>query len=206
MDGIETWFWHGALLIGAAGLLIGIVTGQLRLEVGGPEPIEKRLARFPASAGAVVIKGQPDKTGWRWLAASLFIMVLAFAAPYVHRNGLMFLCGRLDAAETLWWTTALVAYVLPALLVLVSAVPFARSVRVLRQGYAPPLDAVLPQDTVAVSGWRAKLRGWFGVIALPVFVTGALYLGLNNYHANSVHEIRVRLVANCSVTPQESMR
>lgn len=157
----------------------------------------QRLASYPASAGAVVVKGQPVRAIWRlaplWLIALLFM----FGMPYVQVHGLGFLCGRLGVAEALRWTTILICYGLPGIIVLLAAIEGFTSLRVLRYGYSPPLDAVLMNDTIAVAGWRAKARGWFGLVVLPLLAGWAIWLGHDLYKTNTAPKVVAHLRAEC---------
>lgn len=162
-------FWV-CVLLGVIALIVVVVKN----DHGDAESIlQKRLAAYPASARAVILRGK-QPAGWK-LALQIFVMVaIALGMPKLQTSGtLALLCERFGAAQT-WQLLQLLIYPgLPIVLLLALSPLLVQSVRILRGGYAPPLDSVPTHDTIAVAGWRATLRGVGGLVLIPVLI-GAL--------------------------------
>lgn len=193
----DSWIGIGALLLGGAAVLWGVANGKIKLQLNQQASIEERLARYPVSAGAVVIKGQPGRAWSRQAPALLLGVALALAMPYVQRNGLPLLCD-LSAAEAARWTLLLCFPVMPAVFALAAVFTVIKAVRVLRGGYSPPLDTVLLQDTIAVTGWRAKLHGTAGLLVMPLLMGGICYLGYEARQAFDEVKLQTRIAAKCA--------
>lgn len=191
------------LLVGSGALLLlgwvlwRMAEGRFRGNAALRRWQQQRQQLASAGTDAVVVKGQPGRAFVRWAPTCLVALLVMFGMPYVQVHGLGFLCGRLGVAETLRWTTALVCYGLPGFIVLITAVEVTTALRVLRGGYSPPLDAVLMQDTIAVTGWRAKARGWFGLVAMPLLAGGSIWLGLALYRDTTEPKVMARLKSEC---------
>lgn len=159
-------FWS-ALAVGGAAMVWRITNDDGDPKSRQRRELEKRLARYPASAGAVIIKAQPRR-GWWWLAlAALLAVAMMFAASYMH-SGLSVLCDRLGAPATARWLMLAFFPGMPIVLAPVFVFEFVKAVRIWRGGYAPPLDTVVFQDTIAVAGWRARLQAAVGLVVMPM--------------------------------------
>jgi hypothetical protein len=99
--------------------------------------------------------------------AALLAVALMFAASYM-RSSLGMLCDRFGAAATTRWMMLAFFPGLPIVLAPVLVFEFAKAIRIWRGGYAPPLDTVVFQDTIAVTGWRARLQAAVGLVAMPI--------------------------------------
>ncbi len=171
-------FW-GCVLLGVIALIVAV----FKADRGDAESIlQKRLAAYPASARAVILRGKRP-AGWK-LALQIFVMVaIALGMPKLQTSGtLSLLCERFGAAQTSQLLLLLVYPGLPIGLLLALSPLLLQSVRILRGGYAPPLDSVPTHDTIAVAGWRATLRGVVGLVLFPVLI-GAL-----GYNAASLRQ------------------
>ncbi|MFG6460633.1 hypothetical protein ACG04Q_03550 [Roseateles sp. DXS20W] len=165
-------FW-ACVLLGVIALIVAV----FKADRGDAESIlQKRLAAYPASARAVILRGK-QPAGWK-LALQIFVMVaIALGMPKLQTPGtLALLCERFGAAQTAQLLWLLIYPGLPFLMLLALSPLLLQSVRVLRGGYAPPLDSVPTQDTIAVAGWRAVLRGMVGLVLFPVLVGVIGYL------------------------------
>lgn len=196
MDGSisDLLFWGGLMAAGAL-LLWRITNNNGDATSRQQRELERRLARYPASAGAVVIKGQPRRALWRMLPAALLAMGLALATSQAGRG---LLCDRLDAADAARWTLRLIFLGMPAALALLAAFEVSKAFRVLRGGYAPPLDAVLARDTIAVTGWRAKLQGAVGLVMAPLLVGVVACLAYGMRDAFDEDRLQARVAAQCA--------
>ncbi|MDR7333265.1 hypothetical protein [Roseateles asaccharophilus] len=164
---MDVWDWVGlgSLLVVALALLVGVARGQLKL---GPLPIEERLARYPASARAVILRGRRPIARWKLALFALVGLGLVYGIELIKpHDTLAWLCGHLGAAETLRLLLLLMFPGLPVVLFLGIAPLVWQSIQILRGGYAPPLHSRPMHDTIAVSGWRAELQGLMGLIVLP---------------------------------------
>lgn len=188
----------GAVLLGACAILWGLTNGKIKLQLSPPRSIEERRALYPASAGAVIIKARPRRALLTLLPAAALAVALACLMPYVKREDLPLLCGHLTAAEAARWIRLLVFPVLPATLSLIALFTAARAVRVLRGGYAPPLDAVVMQDTIAVTGWRARLQGLVGLLVMPVLVGVIACLAYATRQAFDEPGLQASVAAQCA--------
>ena len=152
------WIGFGALLLGGATVLWGLTNGKIRLQLSQPS-MKERLARYPASAGAVVIKAQRRRALKRMLPGVILALPLVLAVQFVPTHTVAaLLCEQLGPADAVHWLLWMFFPGLPAVLAVAAIFAVRWSLRVLRGGYAPPLDAVVFHDTIAVSGWRAKLH------------------------------------------------
>ncbi|WP_457420117.1 hypothetical protein [Roseateles sp. P5_E7] len=159
-------FWS-ALAVGGAAMVWRLTNDDGDPKSRQRRELEKRLARYPASAGAVIIKAQPRRGWWRLALAALLAIALMFASTYM-RSGLSLVCDRVGAAVTARWLMLAVFPGFPVVLTPVLAFEFAKAVRIWRGGYAPPLDTVVFQDTIAVTGWRARLQAVLGLVVMPM--------------------------------------
>lgn len=164
-------FW-ACVLLGVIALIVAVI----KADRGDAESIlQKRLAAYPASARAVILRGKRP-AGWK-LALQIFVMVaIALGMPKLQTPTLALLCERFGAAQTAQLLWLLIYPGLPIVLLLGLSPLLVQSVRILRGGYAPPLDSVPTQDTIAVAGWRATLRGVVGLVLFPVLVGVIGYL------------------------------
>lgn len=164
------------MLLAAVALVIGVSRGQLKLGLEAPS-IEERLARYPASAGAVIIKAQRRRALKRMLPAALLAAPLVVAVQFLPAHTLgAFLCEHLGPAEAVQLILRMFFPGLPVVLAIAALLAVVRALRVLRGGYLPPLDAVVMQDTIAVTGWRAKLHAWLVITVMPVMVAVLFYV------------------------------
>ncbi|PTT77112.1 hypothetical protein DBR42_25710 [Pelomonas sp. HMWF004] len=179
MDLID-WHWVGigSLLLALVALVLGLARGEIQPRLGRRPPAEERLARYPASARAVIIKAQRRRALWRLAPQAVIGLAFLLAMTYAKQPGLAWLCNRYGADAMLRGWLGLAFYELPGLLAVMAGVHVAYAIRVLRGGYLPPLDSVTLHDTVAVSGWRARLAGVLGITVLPV--TAAVVMGLGH--------------------------
>lgn len=178
-------FWV-CVLLGVIALIVVVVKN----DHGDAESIlQKRLAAYPASARAVILRGKRP-AGWK-LALQIFVMVaIALGMPKLQTPGtLALLCERFGAAETLQSLQLLIYPGLPIVLLLALFPLIVQSVRILRGGYAPPLDSVPTHDTIAVAGWRATLRGVVGLVLFPVLVGVVGYLAADMRQTFNRHPV-----------------
>jgi len=159
-------FWS-ALAVGGAAMVWRLTNDDGDPKSRQQRELEKRLARYPASARAVLIKAQPRQGWWRLALAALLAVALMVASTYM-RGSLGALCDRFGAAATARWLMLAFFPGLPLVLAPVFVVEFAKAVRIWRGGYAPPLDTVVSQDTIAVAGWRARLQAVVGLVMMPL--------------------------------------
>lgn len=172
---MDVWDWVGlgSLLVGVLALLVGVARGQLKL---GPLPIEERLARYPASARAVILRGRPIAR-WKLALFALVGLGLIYGVEVIKsHDALAWLCGHLGVTGTLNLLLSAIFPGLPVVLLLAMASAILESIRILRGGYAPPLDSKPMHDTIAVSGWRAQLKGLVVLIVMPVMACWCAFL------------------------------
>ncbi len=170
----DALFW-GALLLGGIALIWHVVTDKGEAKAKHEQALQQRLASYPASARAVIIRARPRT--WRmWMPWLVLGVALAWGLPYLQHHGFQRLCEHIGPASTLRWIWFLFFPGLPLLFLLPAAVAMTRALRILRGGYAPPLDSAPAQDTIAVSGWRARLRGMTNLILMPVLAGVLAYL------------------------------
>ena len=189
------WVGIGSLLLAAVALILGVARGQIKLGLDGGPSIEQRLARYPVSARAVIIKAQRQRAMRR--AAPGLVAMLAFggALLYLQHGGVDELCQRLGPARSLQYLLMLMFYGLPGFFVALALYESVKAAKVLRGGYRPPLDAVLFHDTVAISGWRAKAHGLVGVILLPALAAWVIYVGHSGYE-HFAADVQARFATN----------
>lgn len=174
-------FW-GSVLLGVGAGVWFVATDDGDSKSRHEATLQKRLARYPASARAVILRGKRP-AGWKLALYIILSIGLALGLPELRAQGtLALLCERFGAAQTMQVLLLLIYPGLPILLMLALSPLIAQSVRILRGGYAPPLDSVPTQDTIAVAGWRAVLRGVGGLALMPVLI-GAL-----GYNAASLRQ------------------
>lgn len=160
--------------------------------------VERRLAGYPASAGAVIIKAQPRRALWQALPLAALAVAVMLATPYVKRNGLGMLCDHLGIAEAARWIAFMCFPGLAVLLTLLASFEFTRAIRVLRGGYAPPLNTVLLHDAIAVTGWRARLQGITSLVMLPLMLGTLAYLTYNTRQSFVEARLQAAIAAQCS--------
>lgn len=169
-------FW-ACVLLGVIALIVAVVKNDHGDAQSRQEAIlQKRLAAYPASARAVILRGKRP-AGWKLALYVLLSVGLALGLPELRAQGtLALLCERFGAAQTAQLLLLLVYPGMPIVLLLGLSPLLVQSMRILRGGYAPPLDSVPTQDTIAVAGWRATLRGVGGLVLVPVLVGVIGYL------------------------------
>lgn len=169
-------FW-GCVLLGVIALIVVVIKNDHGDAKSRQEAaLQKRLAAYPASARAVILRGKRP-AGWKLALYALIGIALALGMPNLQTPGtLALLCERFGAAQTAQLLWLLIYPGLPFLMLLALSPLLVQSVRILRGGHAPPLDSVPTQDTIAVAGWRATLRGVVGLVLFPVLVGVIGYL------------------------------
>ncbi|KQV53036.1 hypothetical protein ASC95_09710 [Pelomonas sp. Root1217] len=188
----------GCVVLGGAALVWYAANDDSHLEPKREQALQKRLARYPASARAVIIRGQPASSAWwRPLLNAMLAVGVLYGLFYVMEHGLIFLCGRVGMAETLRWTLAFIFPGVPVLAALPAMFEILRSIRILRGGYAPPLDSTLARDAIAVAGWRAKVRGVAGLAFMAAIVCFTGHLAYDARQAFEAPEKITRLTAEC---------
>lgn len=192
-------FW-GALAFGSVVVAWALVTDDGATASKRQHELERRLKRYPASARAVIIKAQPRRALWRQLPSFVLALGLMLGLPYLQHGGLPALCHWFDAAEIVWWAMGLLCYGLPGLLALLLGAEARLVVRVLQGGYAPPLDAVLMQDTVAVTGWRASARCVIDLSFVLLLASAGFYGGHALYQDFGQPEFQARVAAKCAAS------
>lgn len=166
----------GALLLGAAAVLWGVTNGKIKLQLSQPS-VEERVARYPASAGAVVIKAQRTRALKRMVPVAILGAPLVLALQFAPTDSVVaLLCERLGPAGAVHWLLRMLFPGLPVLFAVVAVMAMIWARRVLRGGYAPPLDAIVFHDTIAVTGWRAKLHAWLVLALMPSMGAALFYL------------------------------
>jgi hypothetical protein len=110
------WVGMGALCVGAAAVLWGVTNGRIQLKLNAQTSIEERLARYPASAGAIVIKAQRRRALMRMLPGIILAAPLVLAAQFLpaHRAAAL-LCKHLGPAEAAHWLLRMLFPGLPLL-------------------------------------------------------------------------------------------
>jgi hypothetical protein len=193
----ELLLWGFILLAGVA-LAWHVATDDGNPESKREQALQRRLARYPASARAVVVRRHPTSAGWwRPLLNAAVVIGVVYGLSYVLEHGLIFLCGRVGMVETLRWTRLFFFPGVPILAMLPALWMVSRSIRILRGGYAPPLDSKPAQDTIAVAGWRARIRGIGG---LALIVAAVSFIGDLAYDARQAFEApekTARIRAEC---------
>lgn len=198
------WVGFGSLLLAAIALLLGVARGQLKL---GPLSIEERLARYPASARAVIIKGRPIARWKLVLGALVGLGLICGVEAIKSHNAFAWVCGHLGAAGTLRLALLLMFPALPIVLLLATAPLVLESIRILRGGYAPPLDSKPMNDTIAVSGWRARVRGLVFLIVMPAMACWFAFLAHDLRQVFESGDPAARIAARCpSPSPSASPR
>lgn len=199
------WLLWGSVLLGGVAFARHVANDDGHLKAHREQALQRRLARYPASARAVIIRAQP--VPWtRTVLALGSIIVIAAGIPYFLRGGIPLLCNRIGPASTLEWLRFALFPGVPALLMWPVAIGLRQAVRILRGGYAPPLDSRLARDTVAVSGWRARLQG---VTNLAIAIAVICVIGYWMYDLRrplDANDAGARFVASCVVgthSPQE---
>lgn len=163
-------FW-GAMLLGGVAFIWGVATDDGSPESRQEQQLQKRLARYPASAGAVVIKAQRKRALKRMLPVVLLALPLMLTVQFFRTHTAnTWLCDHIGAEQIVRWLTRMFFPGLPAVLAVAAAFAMLWAVRVLRGGYVPPLDSVVFHDTIAVTGWRAKLQAWATLTVMPLMV------------------------------------
>lgn len=171
------WIGIGSLLVGGGAVLWGVTNGRIKLQLSRQPSMEERLARYPASAGAVVVKAQRRRALMRMLPGAILAVPLVLAVQFLPAHTVAaLLCEHLGPTEAVHWLLRMLFPGLPVMLAVAAIFAVNWSVRVLRGGYAPPLDAVLLHDTIAVTGWRAKLNAWLVLTVMPVMVVVSFYV------------------------------
>lgn len=192
-------FW-GCVLLGVIALIVVVVKNDHGDAKSRQEALlQKRLAGYPASARAVILRGKRPAS-WKAALHILVVAALALGLPMLRPAGaLSLLCERLGAAQTAQLLWLLIYPGLPFLLTLALSPLLVQSVRILRGGYAPPLDSVPRQDTIAVAGWRATLRGVSGLVVMPVLVGVIGYLAADLRQTFDARPASANATAQCPI-------
>jgi hypothetical protein len=171
------WIGIGSLPVGGAAVLWGVTNGRIKLQLSRPPSMAERLARYPTSAGAVVIKAQRRRALMRMLPGAILTVPLVLAVQFLPAHTVTaLLCEYLGPTEAVHWLLRMFFPGLPVMLAIAAIFAVNRSLRVLRGGYAPPLDSVVLHDTIAVTGWRAKLNAWLVLTVMPMMVVVSFYV------------------------------
>lgn len=164
-------------VLGAVAFIWGIANDDGDLTSKYERELQKRLARHPASAGAVVIKAQRARALKRMLPGAILALPPALAVQFVPtRTAAAWLCEQVGPAEASHWLLRMFFPGLLAVLAVAAAFAVVWALRVLRGGYAPPLDTIVFHDTIAVTGWRAKLHAWLVLTLMPLMVAVLFYV------------------------------
>ncbi len=164
-----------------------------------PVPLDEQLKTLPASAQAVIIKGN-KRRGLIKSAPYILIGIVLVGYSMWIKNTSHPECIRLLGVNASYISLLLFCYGLPIGLLLVSLAYVGAGIKTVKTGRFPPLDAVVFNDTISKKGASSIFRGIF-LLALPVFSLFLVYLGNSAYSeiskGKSMHEITENLEAKC---------
>lgn len=145
---------------------------------------EERLKECPAKAEAVIIKGGR----WRYITNFapafiflLFMFCINFLASIVEAKECIRLFGKNMALLHLQFLMLQICYVIPVGFFILSLFTCRMGIKTIRTGYFPPLDSVVPIDTIAKKGFVSLSRGYL-LAVLPILTASLVYLGDDVHH------------------------
>lgn len=164
---------------------------------------EERLKECPAKAEAVIIKGGR----WRYITNFapafiflLFMFCINFLASAVQEKECIRLFGKNMALLHLQFLLLQICYVIPVGFFILSLFTCRMGIKTIRTGYFPPLDSVVPIDTIAKKGFVSLLRGYL-LTVLPILTVLLIYLGNDVYHSmknDSFYGMTVKTESKCA--------
>lgn len=198
-------FWDlllwGSLGLGAVAMVMGVATDDGDPSAKREQQLQRRLASYPPSARAVVIRGRPV-AGWKPALCIILSVGLALGLPKLQTQGtLALICERLGATQTSHLLFLLVFPGVPILMFLGIAPLIFQSIRILRGGYAPPLDSAPTQDTIAVAGWRATLRAVAGLVVMLLLASFTGYLAYDMRQTFTSNNANLNIAPKCLPSP-----
>ena len=199
---MNTWVIIGLAVLGIVAAFVAFLRtpAERRYRVFYPYiSLEQQLKDCPASAQAVIIKGN-KKRAFIQSAPFIFIGSLLVGFSLWSKFTGKPECVRLLDINAAYISLLLVCYVLPVGLLMVSLLLFKTGMKTIKTGYFPPLDSVLFRDIIAKKGIASTTRGVV-LLVLPIFTSFIVYLGNDAYTqiagGMSLYEITEKLEAKC---------
>jgi hypothetical protein len=129
--------------------------------------LEKRLATYPESAGAVLLKSNRKRAILNHLPIIGYFAFVAMFAFYTTRVLDNPVCDTTFGANTAFLMAITAFYAFPFGLFLWSLFFVKTGLKTLKTGYFPPLDSIQLNDTIATKTFASRIRG-YGLVASPV--------------------------------------
>jgi hypothetical protein len=197
----STWLILALAVIGVtAAIAVFLKTPKEKRYRGSPPvPLDEQLKSLPASAQAVIIKGNKRRALIKSSPYFLIGIVLAGYSMWIkdmsHPE-----CMRLMGINASYISLLVLCYGLPIGIFLASLAHVGNGIKTLKTGRFPPLDAAVFNDTISRKGASSVFRGVL-LLALPVFSLFLMYLGNSAYSeiakGKNMHEITESLEAKC---------
>jgi uncharacterized membrane protein len=197
----STWLILALAAMGVtAAIAVFLKTPKERRYRGSPPaPLDEQLKTLPASAQAVIIKGNKQRALIKSAPYILIGIVLVGYSMWIKDTSHPE-CIRLMGINASYISLLLVCYGLPVGFLLVSLAYVGTGIKTVKSGRFPPLDTVVFNDTVSKKGASSIFRGIL-LLALPVFSLFLVYLGNSAYSEiakeMSMYEITENLEAKC---------
>lgn len=169
-------------ILGALGVAVAMFVktpAEYRFKISSREYAEQQREEELRSGVAVVIEAQPRRAFIRLLSwAVVLLPLLAFGLYLQSADNLA--CESIAGISSAYLAVLGMSHVMPITLMLwsVGSVPW--GLKVLREGYFPPLDTVSFVQVVARKGAMSRLRGYV-IVAMPLLAVFVIYLGHNAY-------------------------
>lgn len=148
----------------------------------------------------VMIAAQPRRARLRMLPYVLLFAPLVLLTMWL-RYGSREVCAPLlfGIPHAYWGLLGMVG--VPILLLILSLTQIPSALKVLRDGYFPPLDAVLVRPTLARRGLMIRIVHGYLMLLGPVLMLGMVLLSYSAYeevmHGRSIDDLQRTLEADC---------
>lgn len=200
-DDTITWLVISFAVMGVAAAIAAILKTPREqwYRVTPPAPLEEQLKTLPASAQAVIIKGDKRRALIKSAPYILIGIILAIFSIWSNNTSHPE-CVRLLGINPSYISLLLFCYGLPIGFLGASLADLVTGIKTVKTGRYPPLDSVVFRDTISRKGALSTFRG-ITLLALPIFALFMVYLGNNTYTAvadgRNMHEIVEKLEAKC---------
>lgn len=202
MDSDQSWL---IVIVSLFGVLIAIVA-FIRTPVSeryrmfsNAKSIDERLASYPESANAVLVKGNWKRAIFESFPFYLYAL-FAIAVSLYLRSVADEQCVHLFGINSVILTLALFCYAVPLGVLLISLLYLRTGIKAVQTGYFPAIDSSQLVDTIATKGLVSSIRGYV-LVVMPIVSLGLVFFGYYMFSEfmglESFQEFQAKIEGDC---------